>query len=230
MGRKRKPIKHGTYAGASAHLYRGEPPCDACLEAKREYAREYRRKVAAKEHTPVKREPAECGTQSGYFRHLRKGEKACKPCRNAHSEAIRKYRETHPEYVERSRQRDREYFKRPEVRKRQYARQAEEERTPGTPRYYRVRARKLRRSAALRGADVSHGVTRAGLAGKLALWGGRCWLCRVELDETNLTLDHVKPLSKGGVDVLSNIRPCCRTCNCRKGNKWPLSEVKNAKL
>lgn len=224
-GRKRQPINHGTRAGAQAHRRRGVPLCDPCREAEREYARKYQRKIAAGEHTPTKPKPAECGTQNGYFRHYRKREKTCKRCRAAHAAAIKEYRETHPEYVEQSRQWDREYSRRSEVRKKLYARQAEEQRTPGTPRYYRQRARLRRRDAARRGSEVNHGVSRKGLAGKLVLWGRRCWLCRVELDDTGLTWDHVKPLSKGGVDILANLRPCCGPCNSKKGNKWPISEV-----
>lgn len=230
MGRKRQPIKHGTYSGACAHRHRGIPLCEPCREAERAYAREYNSKVASGDHTPVAREPVKCGTRAGYFRHRRKGEKACKPCRVANAEAMREYRESHPDYVKWSRQNDKEYSKRPDVRKKRYAYKAVQERTPGTPRYYRKRARNLRRYAARKGSNVTHGVSRAGLKGKLALWGGRCWLCTVELDETNLTFDHVKPLSKGGVDILANIRPCCRSCNSRKGSKWPISEVKSAKL
>lgn len=230
MARKREPIKHGTYAGASAHYRRGEPPCDACKKAEREYKREYHRKVTAGEHNPVKHKPAECGTRAGYYRHRRKGEKACKRCRDAKAAALRKYREENPDFAERCRQWHREYMKRPEIRKRECARKAEEERTPGTPRYYRQRARRLRRSAERRGSDVSHGVTRRGLAGKLAFWGRRCWICRVELDDTALTWDHVKPIGKGGIDILANLRPCCRSCNARKRDKWPLSEVNSVKL
>ena len=229
MGRKRQPIKHGTYSGARAHRKRGIPLCEPCREAERERNREYNRKVASGEHKPVKREPIECGTRRGYFRHYRKGEKACKACRGANAAAMREYRKANPDYVEWSRQNDKEYSKRPEVRKKRYAYQAAQDRTPGTPRYYRKRARNLRRYAAQKGGDVTHGVSRAGLLGKIEMWGGRCWICRIKLDETNLTFDHVKPLSKGGVDILANIRPCCRTCNCKKGNKWPLTEVESAR-
>lgn len=230
MGRKRGPIKHGTYAGASTHRDRGIPLCEPCKEAEREHAREYQRKIAAGEHKPAKRKPVECGTRPGYFRHRRRKEEACKPCRDANAAAMREYRKENPDYVKWSRQNDKEYSKRPEVRKKRYARQAEEERTPGTPRYFRKRARNLRKYAERKGVDVSHGVSRAGLAGKFELWGGRCWLCKVELDVTTLTWDHVRPLSKGGIDTLSNLRPCCMSCNSKKGNKWPLSEVNSVKF
>lgn len=52
---------------------------------------------------------------------------------------------------------------------------------------------------------------------KFAYWGTRCWMCG---STERLTIDHVKPLSKGGWHVLGNIRPACLSCNCSKNNKW----------
>lgn len=37
-----KPIVHGTTAGYAAHLRRGEPPCEACREAKSRYDQAFR--------------------------------------------------------------------------------------------------------------------------------------------------------------------------------------------
>jgi 5-methylcytosine-specific restriction endonuclease McrA len=55
------------------------------------------------------------------------------------------------------------------------------------------------------------------LALKWRYWSGLCWLCGGEAT----AWDHVKPLSKGGWHMLSNLRPCCRSCNSRKGARWP---------
>lgn len=38
----------------------------------------------------------------------------------------------------------------------------------------------------------------------------------------NLHLDHIIPLSKGGLTEVTNIQLLCRTCNCKKGNKMGL--------
>jgi 5-methylcytosine-specific restriction endonuclease McrA len=58
------------------------------------------------------------------------------------------------------------------------------------------------------------------LAAKFAYWGERCWMCRSPED---LEVDHVKPLSKGGAHVLSNLRPACGTCNRTKRERWPIA-------
>lgn len=207
MTRKLTPIKHGTYAGYSAHRRRGEEPCAACKEAKCLHQRAYYQKIASGEHTPANCSHPPCGTRAGYLSHRRRNESPCDLCRAANAAHSRTYRHDHPE-----------------VMKRQIVRQMLEEKTPGTPRYFRKRARGLRQRAAVRGSDVSYGVTRRGLQGKLELWGYRCWMCGVELEIATVTWDHVKPLSKGGVDILANIRPACRSCNCRKQAKWPISE------
>lgn len=35
----------------------------------------------------------------------------------------------------------------------------------------------------------------------------------------NLTIDHIIPKSKGGLDTWDNLVACCNTCNVKKGNK-----------
>lgn len=60
--------------------------------------------------------------------------------------------------------------------------------------------------------------SEAQLADKFSYWGGRCWACPEEATE----MDHVKPISKGGAHMLSNIRPICRPCNKSKSGRWPL--------
>jgi len=53
-------------------------------------------------------------------------------------------------------------------------------------------------------------------------YGGKCWICKVGPYDH---LDHVKPISKGGPHILSNLRPACEPCNTSKGNKWPFTPV-----
>jgi 5-methylcytosine-specific restriction endonuclease McrA len=61
------------------------------------------------------------------------------------------------------------------------------------------------------------------------LYGHTCYLCDTEIDmsaarivgqpgwEQGYHLDHVVPLSRGGSDILANVRPSHGVCNLRKG-------------
>jgi len=47
-------------------------------------------------------------------------------------------------------------------------------------------------------------------------WGGLCAYCRCN---RATTLDHLKPKSKGGSSLRSNLIPACRECNHDKGSQ-----------
>ena len=47
-------------------------------------------------------------------------------------------------------------------------------------------------------------------------WGGFCAYCRCN---RATTLDHLKPKSKGGSSLRSNLIPACRECNHSKGSQ-----------
>jgi hypothetical protein len=47
-------------------------------------------------------------------------------------------------------------------------------------------------------------------------WGGLCGYCRCN---RATTLDHIKPKSKGGDSLRSNLLPCCLKCNHSKGTE-----------
>jgi 5-methylcytosine-specific restriction endonuclease McrA len=59
--------------------------------------------------------------------------------------------------------------------------------------------------------------TPSQLKAKVAYWGDRCWICGGGYE----AIDHVKPLNKGGLHVLANLRPVCTPCNTRKRDQWP---------
>ncbi len=46
---------------------------------------------------------------------------------------------------------------------------------------------------------------------------GRCAYCGNKLEE--VTMDHVIPITRGGVHSIENIVPACLSCNSSKGNK-----------
>ena len=64
----------------------------------------------------------------------------------------------------------------------------------------------------------------------LKLYGSVCHICKEEIDllakrstgapgwERGLHIDHVMPLSKGGPDMLDNVRPAHGLCNLQKND------------
>lgn len=44
-----------------------------------------------------------------------------------------------------------------------------------------------------------------------------------------MTVDHMRPLSKGGTWDIENLVPCCQTCNSRKSNKLILTNEQNTR-
>lgn len=67
--------------------------------------------------------------------------------------------------------------------------------------------------------------TEAQLLARLSMFPG-CWMCGGPKE----TVDHVKPLAKGGLHVLANLRPACRSCNSRKRDAWPFRPATLSRL
>lgn len=59
-------------------------------------------------------------------------------------------------------------------------------------------------------------LTVEAIVARIAFYGGRCWVCGDPWQQ----LDHVKPLSAGGPNWPSNVRPICEPCNLTKGSTW----------
>lgn len=50
-------------------------------------------------------------------------------------------------------------------------------------------------------------------------WDNRCAYCgRPPIDDESLTIDHVRPKSRGGEDRTSNVIPACSECNQAKSS------------
>lgn len=56
-------------------------------------------------------------------------------------------------------------------------------------------------------------------------WEHKCAYCE---SEENLTIDHIVPQSKGGMDFTKNVVCCCNSCNQSKGHipweEWYFSQ------
>lgn len=76
------------------------------------------------------------------------------------------------------------------------------------------REKKRKKRANLR-AGLVIPFTSAQLAARMAMFSG-CWMCGGAWD----TVDHVKPIAKGGAHILANLRPACRSCNSSKNAHW----------
>jgi 5-methylcytosine-specific restriction endonuclease McrA len=48
-----------------------------------------------------------------------------------------------------------------------------------------------------------------------------CMYCGTRFSRSDLTRDHVTPMSRGGLDVWTNVVAACRRCNNHKGGRTP---------
>jgi 5-methylcytosine-specific restriction endonuclease McrA len=74
----------------------------------------------------------------------------------------------------------------------------------------------LRRRRARKAEAFTLPFTFGDLQAKFDYWGNLCWMCGAPAT----SLDHVKPLAKGGAHILANFRPACGRCNSAKSNRW----------
>lgn len=57
--------------------------------------------------------------------------------------------------------------------------------------------------------------------------GSACVYCGATIEDgAQLTLDHLRPASKGGQNDPSNLVTCCHRCNSRRGNRSVASFVR----
>ncbi len=73
----------------------------------------------------------------------------------------------------------------------------------------RAKARELRRTNWWR-AQIQKGV---------------CHYCGGTFPPSELTMDHIVPLSRGGHSTKGNIVPCCKACNNSKKYTMPVDEI-----
>lgn len=54
---------------------------------------------------------------------------------------------------------------------------------------------------------------------------GLCHYCGGKFPPSELTMDHIVPLSRGGHSTKGNIVPCCKACNNSKKYTMPVDEI-----
>ncbi len=54
---------------------------------------------------------------------------------------------------------------------------------------------------------------------------GRCHFCGQSFPPSELTMDHLVPLARGGKSSKGNIVPCCKICNNRKKYLTPAEMI-----
>lgn len=74
----------------------------------------------------------------------------------------------------------------------------------------------LRRYHRSRSTDGSY--TQADIDRILAYQKCKCGACRISI-LGSYTIDHIRPISRGGTNWPRNIQLLCLSCNCRKNNK-----------
>lgn len=140
-------------------------------------------------------------------------------------EKQRKLRQT-PERKEYRREYDRKWRQKPEVKERERERMRKYEQTPkrkeARRKYYqtpefkeRMRIHNQKRRATKLNADDGT-VTANFLA---VLWNGYCYLCDKRITKEEADLDHLTPLSRGGLHACTNVAYACKSCNRAKHDK-----------
>ncbi|SLM29058.1 HNH endonuclease family protein [Desulfamplus magnetovallimortis] len=51
---------------------------------------------------------------------------------------------------------------------------------------------------------------------------GVCHYCKSVHTPSELTMDHIVPIARGGKSVKNNVVPCCKSCNSKKKQMLPL--------
>ncbi len=124
--------------------------------------------------------------------------------RESCAERVRSWEKRHPEARKAISKRWRESH--PESHRRTYNNWARQNRS-------KVRELYQRRTARMYQSPKIEKIDRDAV---VARHGPHCYLCGQLFTAVNLQLDHVMPISRGGEHTERNLRPCCKSCNCRK--------------
>ncbi|MDL2269302.1 HNH endonuclease [Desulfosarcina sp. OttesenSCG-928-A07] len=51
---------------------------------------------------------------------------------------------------------------------------------------------------------------------------GECYYCGKKIPASELTMDHIVPMSRGGTTTKGNVVPACKMCNTQKKQLLPI--------
>lgn len=171
---------------------------------------------------------------SEFGKHARNADGLRTKCRKCNSQDAVAYARRNVEKVS-AFQADYYQARKDELKERQRLRyHADKERIAAKKALYRAShpevARRL--NANRRAQKVSAGrLSRGILSFLLASQRGKCANCTAKLAETGHHIDHIQPLSRGGLNVDSNVQLLCPPCNLSKFNADPIHWAqKNGRL
>lgn len=170
-----------------------------------------------------------CGSARGYWAHQRRNEVSCEPCRVALAEHSKtRYHENHEHHRKLHRKSYLKNWDQRQVDAREW-----QQRNPNKVKEAAIVSTNKRRVAKQLGGHNKYAVAEI-----LETYGINCYICGkgINLDapkragsgegwEQGLHIDHLVPLSKGGNDSLSNVRPTHAQCNLRKHASLPASST-----
>jgi len=87
---------------------------------------------------------------------------------------------------------------------------------PSDPFAYRLEESDIRRERQ-KARDL-----RASQWWKRRLAKGICHYCGKAVPPTELTMDHIVPIARGGRSTKGNVVPACKTCNTEKRQRLPM--------
>lgn len=200
-----------------SEYYKGRRQCKTCvLAVNRRYRQHHRAEIAAQRALYTSTDEFKERTREwrrGWRENNREAiRSAHAEWRKANPDRLARYRANDPEG---SRRRSREWY----AAHRDLAAERSRQWREDNPQAYRLSRRKRRmQRRALEKSSATAIFSIQQLQARIDYYGGKCWMCRTTDYEQ---IDHVKPLSKGGPHMLSNLRPACRKCNRVKAARWP---------
>jgi 5-methylcytosine-specific restriction endonuclease McrA len=186
---------------------------------------------------------SKCGTYAGVRRHQRRDEEICAPCGEARRQYYKDYQDKHREmFRAANRASAKKYKEKRRVYNHQYRLDNLDEVREKVRQYHYDHPEKTREKARRRRAvRQGNGIELYTEQQVLELYGNSCHLCNLPIDlqasrgpgeqgwQNGLHIDHVIPISQGGPDTLSNVRPAHGLCNISRGTN-PVNPIERHQM